>query len=298
MKPAHENRKVFFYLTGFAFYGIVLYCIFIVLTFPKKKVEHWILFQFQNTTRTRIAVEETHFVFPLGTEWRRVTVTPSDKPETRFEVDQMNVDFSFPSFLFKRKMDARFHLKGWGGGIRGSWAAEKGEKNTSHTVAVEGEDLELKKFPWNKGIAMEGKVRFQTEYRWDETAPSKGKGYLNFEGKDINVRGFSAGGFALPETGVSRVNGHCMIRDGSMTLDRFELAGSLADINGTGTLILEVPFQKTVLNLSMKLIPKEALNQVIPLAFLAPGARPGTPMDLFLKGTVDLPAFTLKGPPL
>ncbi|MHB8482731.1 MAG: type II secretion system protein GspN [Nitrospiria bacterium] len=293
----HENRKRIFYIAGLSLYGFFLYILFVLLTFPKTQVQQWILSQFQKATRTEVTVDETRFTFPLGTEWKKVTFFPSGRPETRFELDQMNVDFSLVSFLFKRKIDAHFNLKGWGGEIRGAWASENGDKNRRNVVIVEGEDLELKRFPWNKGVTLSGKIKFQTEYRWETVEPVKGKGFINIEGDQINGLGLSVSGFNLPEIAVSRLTGHGIFREGSMTVDRFISTGSLADLNGTGTILINLPFEKSLLNLSFKLTPKEALNKIIPLAFLAPGARAGVPIDLYLKGTFRQPAFTLTGAP-
>ncbi|MBI1821530.1 MAG: type II secretion system protein GspN [Nitrospirae bacterium] len=293
----HENQKRVFYFVGLSLYGFLLYFLFVILTFPKTQVQNWMLFQFQKATQTEVTVSETRFTFPLGTEWKKITFFPSGKPETRFELDQMKIDFSLASFLFKRKMSAHFNLKGWGGDIRGAWSAEGGNKTSRNSVVVEGEELELGRFPWNKGVTIAGKVKFQTEYRWEAADPGKGKGFINIEGNEINGRGLSISGFNLPEIAVSRLTGHGILRDGSMTVDRFVSTGALADLNGTGTILINTPFEKSLLNLSFKITPKEALNKIVPLAFLSPSARSGVPMDLYLKGTLEQPAFTLTGAP-
>ena len=293
-----ENRKQIFYIAGLSLYGFLLYLLFVILTFPKTEVQHWILFHFQRVTRTEMKVAETRFSFPLGTEWKRVTFFPIGKPETRFELDQMAVDFSLLSLLFKRKLEAHFNLRGWGGEIRGAWSTEKGDKSPQNRVTVEGEDLDLKQFPWNKGIALAGKVKFQSEYRWEPMDPVKGRGFINIEGNEINGRGLSVSGFNLPEVVVSKLIGHGTLRDGSMTVDRLFSTGSLVDLNGTGTILMGIPFEKSLLNLSFKLTPKEALNKIVPLTFLSPNARSGVPMDLYLKGTLEQPAFTLTGAPI
>lgn len=297
MVLAVEKKRMIFKTAALIFYGLFFYLLFLVVTFPKEKVQRWFFFQFQEATRTEMTVGESRFTFPFGTEWKQIAFTPSGKPGPRLVLDQLNVDFLLSSLLFKGNLDARFVLKGWGGDIRGVIGAEKKGGNPSYSLTAEGEEIELKEFPWQKGVALEGKIRFQTEYRWDEKNPVKGKGYFNIEGNGINGRGLSFSGFTLPELTLYKLNGHGMIREGRVTLDRLNTTGSLADLNGTGTVLIEIPLEKSLLNISMKLTPKEALNKVIPLAFLSPSARTGSPMDLFLKGTFDQPVFTLTGAP-
>lgn len=292
-----EKKRALFKTVALIFYGLFFYLLFLAITFPKEKVERWFFIRFQEATRTEMTVGESRFTFPFGTEWKQIVFIPAGKPEPRLVLDQLNVDFLLSSLFFKGSLDARFILKGWGGDIRGMIGAEKKGGNPIYFLAAEGEEIDLKQFPWKKGLFLEGKVRFQTEYRWNEKDPVKGNGFLNIEGNGINGRGLSFSGFTLPELTLYKLTGHGVIREGRVTLDRLNTTGSLADLNGTGTVLLEIPLEKSLLNISMKLTPKEALNKVIPLALLSPTARAGTPMDLFLKGTFDQPLFTLTGAP-
>ena len=295
--PVRDKKRIIFSAAGFILYGLSVYLFFLILTFPKEKVQRWFLFQFQQAVQTELTIGESRFVFPLGTEWKEVTLVPSGKPGLRLVLDQLNVDFFSSSLFSGSGLDARFHLKGWGGEIKGVVASEKGGQGPRYLVTAEGEEIELEKFPWKKGISVRGKIRFQTEYRWEKENPIRGKGYLNIEGSRIDGKGLSFSGYTLPEMTLFKVNGHGLIREGTISLDRLNTTGSLADLNGTGTLLIELPLGKSLLNISMKLIPKEALNKMIPLSLLSPSAKTGYPMDLFLKGTLDEPVFTLTGTP-
>lgn len=292
-----EKKRSILSIAGLLFYGVFVYLLFLTLNFPKEKVQRWFFFQFQKAVASELIVGESHFIFPLGTEWKQVTVFPYGKKEPRFVIDQLNVDFLVSSFLFKRSLEARFNLKGWGGEIKGLVGSEKGSGASRFLMTAEGDELELEKFPWEKGIVLEGKIRFQTEYRWDEKDPAKGKGYLNLEGNGIKGRGLSFSGFSLPDLTLYKVTGHGILREGVLTIDRLTSTGSLADLNGSGTLLVDFPLEKSLLNISMKVTPKEALNKVIPLAFLSPQARTGFPMELVLKGSLREPIFNLTGPP-
>ncbi|MBI1823199.1 MAG: type II secretion system protein GspN [Nitrospirae bacterium] len=292
-----DRKRLILSIAGLVLYGLAVYLIFLILNFPKEKVQRWFFIQFQKAIESELTVGETRFVFPLGTEWKQITILPYGKKEPRFVMDRLNVDFLVTSLLFKKSLDARFNLKSWGGEIRGVVAAERGGGASRYSVTAEGEEIDLKKFPWEKGITVEGKIRFQTEYRWEERDPAKGKGFLNIEGNGINGKGLSFSGFSLPELTIYKLTGHGVIREGSLMLDRLNSTGSLADLNGSGTVLIEFPLERSLLNISMKFTPKEALNKVIPLAFLSPHARTGFPMELFLKGTLKEPVFTLTGTP-
>ncbi|MFI5304117.1 MAG: type II secretion system protein GspN [Nitrospiria bacterium] len=292
-----EKNRHILYIGGLILYSLSVYLLFLVLTFPKVKVQRWFFIQFQKVLQSEMTVGESHFTFPLGTEWKQITIVPYGKTGPRLVLDQLNVEFLVSSLIFKRSLDAHFSVKGWGGEIRGVVGSDKGGGSSNYSVLLEADEIDLKDFPWGKGISLNGKIRFQTEYRWDEKNPIRGRGFLNFEGTEINGRGLSISGYTLPELTLFKVNGHGLIREGSVTWDRLNTTGSLADLNGSGTLLLELPLEKSLLNISMKLTPKEALNKVIPLAFLSPTARAGLPMDLFLKGTIKDPVFTLTGTP-
>jgi type II secretion system protein N len=292
-----ENRKLIFYTAGLIGYGLFAYLVFFLVTFPKEKVQRWFLLQFQQAIQTELTVSESRFRFPLGAEWRGITLVPVEKPELRIQVDQLNVDYLPSSLIPGYGSDARFDLKGFGGEIRGVFGEEKGERTPRYSLMAEGEDIELGKIPWKKGVSISGKIRFQTEYRWDRENPVRGRGFINIEGSGINGKGLSVSGFPLPELTLFKLNGHGLFREGMIQLDRLSTTGSLADMNGAGSVAMELPLGRSRLNISMKLVPKEALNKVIPISFLSPNAKTGFPMDLFLKGTIDDPAFTLTGTP-
>jgi len=294
-RPGTLKTAVFILLLGT--YGLSVYLLFVLLIFPRDKMDRWMQAKFREATGADVSMEERRFVFPFGTEWRRITVVSPASPKTRFELDRFSADISLFDLLWERRFGVRFHLTGLGGEIGGNWTADKGERSSQNSLLAEGDSLDLRKFPWKTGMAVEGKVKFQAEYHWEEGDPLKGKGFFNLEGNGINGRGFAYSGFSLPEIAVSKLNAHGQIRNGVLNIDRFSGNANLADLNGAGTVIFSLPLERSLLNFSVKLIPKEALDKIMPLQMISPGARPGSPLDLYIKGSFEKPDFTLSGAP-
>ncbi len=255
--------------------------IFLYLTFPYELLERRILSHFERRG-IRVERERRQVRFPLIFFWEGVKIKAGEGPQITLQSVRGEVN---PFSLFARRADVDLALAAAGGFSRGVLRVDFGVPPAGRFFVRESmEGIELLQLPL-AGIS--GKVRGTIEGEWIEDI-LKGSGSVGLDLRSLLIPPIGP----FPQFRFDSAALKVRWKGGVATIDEFSGTGEEGQVSGSGTALLRDPYRETILNLSLKVVPREPLRRMIEPFF---PKNPGEAYQVALTGTIGRPSLSIDG---
>jgi type II secretion system protein N len=258
------------------------------LMFPYDLLQSRLLDALSRRCQMTIRAGQWSFVLPAGLAWHGVSVSrPNSLP---LMIDRVELRVDLLSLLRGRPIFES--LITFNGGapagedlLKVAFALQSWSLHGPADLTGHFELLDMARFPWIRAAA--GRLNGQFTHRWtialDEQEFLRGDGAWQIEMTDVvlNPAGFES--LLGPQMSLSKLQGRLTCAGGSCRIDNLEGAGADGMVTGEGTVVLQVPFDQSLLTASLSLTPSEALRRRVPgIAFF-----PKDPFEVTLAGPLS-----------
>ena len=268
---------------AWALYAGLMVATFVFLTFPYDQLQARVLAELSRTSGWTIAAEQWSLAWPLGLEWRDVSLTPPESPRVR--VDRISLSLSPASVLQGRpSVTARVESgensdsgRGYVAG-RGTLRAWSQPVLVRLTGTAERFDVGRLGLPGMK----RGLLKGEFDQRWNES----GEGKWQMEFTDVQLESVPVGPAVLPLVRFSSLKGRAQCREGLCQVESFSGTGPDGTLSGNGTLGPRNPAVQSQLALTVTVTVSPEFAQRASANGMTL-LSPGLPLTVNLKGPVS-----------
>ncbi len=280
-------------VAAYALYAVVASGLFLVLTFPYERLQAALVAEVARSTHTRVTVESSRVLFPLGVGWRGVRFEPTGDRALTVDVVRVRVAL-WP--LLRRTVDADVAWEAYGGRARGTWVSRPAPGGARFALDQVGQGFELARLPLLPPGDWRGTLRLDVTCRWTNEAWWTGEGAGSAEVTGLRIDGLTVAGVPLDGIEFDTIATQVALKGGTVTVQRFAAGGALGTASGEGTVLVRMPWSESILNLTLKLSPAPGAAARVPLLALA-GTK-GGPITVHIGGRLARPDVTLNGTPI
>lgn len=293
------QKGTLYQIIGYALFGLVNFFVFLYLTFPFDLLEKKALQTLEVESGCRIAVSQSRFALPVKVSVRGVKAScprrlfVRGKPgEVTLKLKSADLTLSLLPFLINRRGEIDIEAALFGGGISGHLSIERKGEEAAYRLVAEGKALNIAEV--DSGLS--GQVTMKGEGTWMTKDFSKGIGQLSLtldQGRFKEI-----GGWTIPvgEVSFSKIEGRLSMRNGRIIVEQFSAEGETADLqNGSGSLLLRSPMDRSIVNLSIRALPKGSIKEMASLFIQGYTGR--DPLKIRINGPLQTPQISLNGRP-
>lgn len=264
-------------------YAGLMVPIFVLLTFPYEQLQARLLAELSRISGWTIAAERWSLAWPLGLEWRDVSLTPPGSFPVR--VDRVRLSLLPASVLQGRPSIAARIESGEGpDGGRGYVMGQGTLRGWSQPVLVrvtgtaERFDVGRLGLPGMK----RGLLKGEFDQRWNES----GEGKWQIEFTDVQLESIPLGPAVVPLVRFSNLKGRAFCREGLCQVESFYGTGPDGTLSGNGTLGPRIPALQSQVTMSVVLTASPEFAQRTSVNGMTL-VSPGLPVTVNLKGPVS-----------
>lgn len=274
-----------------ALWGAGVFIWFFLHGFPRQKLAEHFLEAVSQTSGLGTSSDSARFDWPARLSYEGLhLVSPSPEGPVVWEIPRFSGSLDLIS-LASGKPRYNFDVKAYGGEFRGRLQqARHGQWNHLRGKTIHPIDLLTTRKLLRQDLS--GRMNLQTDYTWIRGAEQKGHGMLNLDIRKLVLRSLNLNGIPLPNLTFSTVNGRLFLHDGQGRIESLSADGPLAHVTGTGTILLRVPYQQSLINMDLHATLKGQLK-AIPLPSVE--ARKDGTLHIHLQGPLSAPSVALNG---
>ncbi|MHB1285506.1 MAG: type II secretion system protein GspN [Leptospirales bacterium] len=272
-------------------WGVGLFVWFFLHGFPRQQLAEHFLEELSQTSGLGTSSDSARFNWPARISYEGLhLVAPSPAGPVVWEIPRFSGNLSLIS-LASGKPRYNFDVKAYGGEFRGRLQqARHGRWNHLRGKTIHPIDLLETKKLLRQDVS--GKMNLQTDYTWIRGAEQKGHGMLNLDIQKLVLRSLNLNGIPLPDITFETVSGRLFLHDGQGRIESLSADGPLAHVSGTGTILLRIPYQQSLINMDLMATLKGQLK-AIPLPSMEP--RKDGALHIHLQGILSSPSIALNG---
>ncbi len=272
-------------------WGLVVFLALFVHNFPGRLLAEHFIEAVSQTTGIGISAQNANFSLPARLSYAGLhLVTTSPEGPLDWEIPQATGTVSLIS-LATGKPRYNFDVKAYGGEFRGRLRqARHGTWNHLKGKTIRPIDLLMAKKLIRQDLS--GLLNLETDYTWTKGLEQRGHGMLSLRVRDLIIRSLNINGFPLPDLTFQHVRGRVFLHDGQGRLETLTADGPLAHVTGTGTILLRVPYNQSLINLDLHARLRGQLKS-LPL----PSVESNTDhtLHIHLQGPLSTPTVALNG---
>lgn len=272
-------------------WGVAIFSWFFLHEFPRQELAEHLLEAVSENTGLGTSADSAHFDWPARVSYDGLhLVSPSPQGPIAWEVPRFSGSLNLIS-LATGKPRYNFDVKAYGGEFRGRLLqARHGKWNHLRGKTIHPIDLLKTKKLLHQDLS--GRMNLETDYTWIRGAEQKGHGILNLAIRNLVLRSLNINGIPLPDVIFETVNGRLFLHDGKGKIESLVADGPLAHVTGTGTILLRMPYQQSLINLDLHARLKGQLK-AIPLPSME--TRKDGTLHIHLQGPLSAPSVALNG---
>ena len=293
------HKKTLFQMTGYALFALVNFLFFLYLTFPFDLLEEKALRILEAESGCRISVSQSYFALPAKVSVRGLELSCArqlfikGKPgKVTLKLKSIDLKLALLPLLFNQRGEIDIEAALFGGGVSGHLTIEtKGEEETYH-LAAEGKAFKLTEV--DPGLS--GQLALKGEGTWMDKDVSRGIASLSLSLDQGRFK--EIGGWTIPvgEVSFSKTEARLSMKSGRIMLEQFSARGETVDLpNGNGSLLLRSPMNRSILNLSIRALPKGSIKEMAVL--FIQGYAGQNPLKVRINGPLQRPQISLNGRP-
>lgn len=281
---------------GWGLTSLACFIVFLFLTFPYGLLQNRLLSELNRASGWEIRAGDWSVGLPMAIEWRDLVLTgptgviPIDAARTRIEV--------FQAFFGRLVVDYAIQLPGaaHAGAGRATGSLTAASWSLRGPVVLKGHLQQMDLAPLLKPYVTGGMVQGDFMHRWDSThganAALNGEGTVKVEMKDLVVERMAAGTSAVPSLTFSRMQVAIACRDAACDVTELKGDGADGSVTGQGRVTLRQPFQQSLLDLTVTVVPGAGFARKAASLSLPP-FQPGSPVTFKLAGPIMSPKVAL-----
>ncbi|MEY4704147.1 MAG: hypothetical protein RL042_343 [Nitrospirota bacterium] len=290
-----ENLKLSGFL-GWGLASLACFIIFLFLTFPYGLLQNRLLSEFNRASGWEIRAGDWSAGLPMAIEWRDLVlagpmgVIPIDAARTTIAV--------FQSLFGRLVVDYAIQLPGaaHAGAGRATGSLTAASWSLKGPVVLKGHLQQMDLAPLLKPYVTGGMVQGDFMHRWDSTqganAALNGEGTVKVEMKDLVVERMAAGTSSVPSLTFSRIQVAVACRDAACDVTELKGDGADGSVTAQGRVTLRQPFQQSLLDLTVTVVPGAGFARKAASLSLPP-FQPGAPVTFKLVGPIMSPKVAL-----
>ncbi|MHB1605249.1 MAG: type II secretion system protein GspN [Leptospirales bacterium] len=272
-------------------WGVAIFSWFFLHEFPRHELAEHLLEVVSENTGLGTSADSARFDWPARISYDGLhLVSPSFQGPIAWEIPRFSGSLNLIS-LVSGKPRYNFDVKAYGGEFRGrllqarhgKWNHLRGK--TIHPINL----LETKKLLRQN---LSGRMNLETDYTWIRGSEQKGHGILNLAIENLVLHSLNINGIPLPNVVFETVNGRLFLHDGQGKIESLVAEGPLAHVTGTGTILLRIPYQQSLINMDLHARLRGQLK-AIPLPSLE--TRKDGTLHIHLQGPLSAPSVALNG---
>lgn len=285
-----QKRKILL-VGSLAAWGAFVFLAFFIHNFPDSLLAEHVLEIASQSTGVGISAQNADFTPPARLSYEGLhLVTPSTAGPLDWEIPSATGAASLIS-LATGKPRVNFDVKAYGGEFRGRLQqARHGTWNHLKGKTVRPIDLLMAKKLIRQNLS--GLLNLETDYTWTKGSEQRGHGMLALRIRDLVIHDLNINGFPLPDLTFQKVRGRVFLHDGQGRLETLTADGPLAHVTGTGTILLNVPYTQSVINLDLHARLRGQLKS-LPLPSIE--TNPDHTLHIHLQGPLSTPTVALNG---
>lgn len=285
-----QKRKILL-IGSLAAWGVFVFMAFFILNFPGSLLAEHVLEAASQATGVGISAQNSDFSPPARLSYEGLhLVTPSPEGPLDWEIPRATGAASLIS-LATGKPRFNFDVKAYGGEFRGRLQqARHGTWNHLKGKTIRPIDLLMAKKLIRQNLS--GLLNLETDYTWTKGSEQRGHGMLALRIRDLVIHDLNINGFPLPDLIFQKVRGRVFLHDGQGRLETLTADGPLAHVTGTGTIMLNVPYNRSVIDLDLHARLRGQLKS-LPLPSVE--SNPDHTLHIHLQGPLSTPTVALNG---
>ena len=278
----------------YAVYTLVLFVLFLVLTFPHDLVVRRALTALSDGP-VEVQFDTVHLAWFGGYELEGLKVQPDTVPDGTapyLECSRFLVRPSLAALLRGNPYAMVVRADMYGGRVDGEMALSRG----TFAGSLRWSDLRVDRYRAVLALLDEGQVggrvsgAFDFEARGPNFSTGQGSGELTIDGAALT--GVKMNGFGVPDIALRQTRATFKVNNGRLDIQDFTASGDLT-VQGAGQVVFRDPPVESTLNLratfSTTPTTPDALKGALALIPRAPGAKPDAPVTI--TGTLLRPRF-------
>lgn len=286
----NQRKRGAVFLAYFLF-GVVMFSIFLYLTFPFSLLQSKLISSLERETGCRIVVGQKGFHFPLRLVWKGVQAACPHAALPQWDFESVDVRIAPVPLLWNRRGEVDFIVRMGGGEMKGHLSALQAGSAPSFSLKGDGKKVSLAQ------LGISGLLDLDLDGQWVNQDLLKGKGSLSFNLDGARFKQIGAWTVPIGEVSFSNIRGKINLRNGSVVIERFAAQGNEVDLTSEGgNLILREPLDGSLVTLSLKALPKGSLQQMATMFVQNYSGR--EPLTIGVKGPVRQPQISLNGRPI
>ncbi|MBI5135833.1 MAG: type II secretion system protein GspN [Nitrospirae bacterium] len=289
-------------LAGYVLFGVAMFAVGLVVTFPLERVLGQLTAQVSAQTGWRVALGSARWQPPTGLRLGALTGTPPGGPALRLDRVALQVD---PMRLKSGVLALDHVVKGYGATATGHLEVRgpQAEPGFEWKGAVKGLDLArmplpppgVPMAPWAAGMTMAGRMALEGAAGWraNQFLRGNGEATLQVTGLSVNLPTTALGVLELP---LGEVSGEAKWQRGRVDLTGLTVNGELGHAEGSGRILMGTTAQTTRIDLRFN----AELGAGFPMRDIVAGMVGGAdkPVAIGVKGTLANPVMYVNGRPL
>ena len=244
------DRTTFLY----AIYTIVLFFVFLIITFPHDLLVRSLAERIASQAGWRVQYEAVHLTPWGGYRFTDLKLLPSGDDDPWFTALHVGLRPTLSALARRQAFPLSFHGDAYGGSFSGVF--DQGELSN---LDLDWSDVDLANYPrvtkileGNWGGHFTGEVHLSGK---DALNTLDGRGHVTI--KDASLTQGKAAGFTVPELHFSSGEGDFEMKAGKLELKSVKLSGTELDAELKGQVYLRAPAEQSLLNgtLTVKPVP-------------------------------------------
>ncbi len=280
------NKKASAVLLGYALFALLSFSFFFYRTFPFSLLESRLLHLLEEQSGCAIDVDEKDFYLPLRLEWKGVRV--GCLPFLEWKIASIDIDVAPFPLIWHRRGDIDFLARLSEGEIQGRLSATRKDGAYAFSLKNEWRRLNL------SSVGLSGILGLSGEGVWRDHGLLRGEGGFAFNIEEAHFKEFRGWVSPIGDLNFSNIHGKIRWRGGTAVFERLIAQGSEVDLSAEdGSLLLREPFLRSIMTLSLKVVPKGKLKDVAKI-FIQDYSGRG-PLTLKVQGVLAQPDILVNG---